>query len=137
MRTLILAVGLLVLAHAAFGADGTEVKVVRSWSGRIDKALVKHVPPEGIVLTHKQLQTLWKAWGVKDKLPRIDFEKHLVLVAAAPSSRLAIKPRLDEKGNLTFTVEATADLTRDAGYQVVLIPRAGVKTFKGKPVMKA
>jgi hypothetical protein len=129
---------LAALAAEPAGAGTAPVKPLKEWTGRVkDQKLRKLAPKLLYIVTQNELAKLWKAWEIKDKLPEVDFTRQLVLVAAAPSSRLTLKAALDDKGDLKVLAAATADLRPDFGYHILLISREGVKTINGKPVLKA
>jgi hypothetical protein len=127
-----------VLLLAPGPGDATPVKPLMQWTGRVkDKDLLKLAPARGYLSHEKDLEKLWKAWDIKEKMPAVDFTKELILVAAARSSSLSVSSKLDESGDLRITTVVTADLRPDFGYVIVLIPRAGVKTINGKPIERA
>ena len=118
--------------------EGEPIKPVKSWTGRIAVEQAKLAPKDGYIITQKALDTLWKDWAIKGDAPKVDFDKNIVLTAMTMSSGMGINPSLDKKtGNLEITVIATADITRDYGFHVVLIPRAGIKTINGMALGKA
>jgi len=104
--------------------------------GRIDAEQQRRSPKDGLVTGQNALAELWKVWKIKSELPTVDFTKELVLVATSMGSAMSMTPMLSESGDLTVTIVATADVTQDYGFQVVAVSRAGVKTYKGKPLPK-
>src|SRR5262245_59710056 len=134
--TLAVALAFASVCPAAGAAEGKDVEIPQLWGGRIKLELAKEAPAKGYLTSQKALDKLWKAWGAKGKAPKVDFDKEVVLVEATRSSRIGIQPKLSDKGDLTWVLSATADLTADAGYLIVTVPRAGVKTIKGKKVEK-
>ena len=132
------ALALAVGVQPAAGQEGEAIKPLKSWTGRISVEQAKLAPKDGYIVKQKVLDTLWKDWGIKGDAPKVDFDKNIVLTAMVTSSGMGINPSLDKKsGNLEVTVIATADITRDYGFHVVLIPRAGIKTIGGKAIEKA
>src|SRR5688500_7524977 len=100
---------LVVIATAA----GGEIKPVNSWEGKFsdDKDLPKQklATAKGYLTDDKDFAELWKAWRGEEKLPEIDFKKHLVFVATVrcAANRLRGTYTLDDKGNLTALHIAT------------------------------
>jgi hypothetical protein len=115
-----------------------ERKPVKSWSGRISNDQAKEAPANGYLVSEKGLARLWKSWGIKEKLPRIDFARELVLVATANGEGVAFTEiRVEEKGSLAWAVKATgAGTPDDAAYQIITIRRAGIRNIRGRVVNK-
>lgn len=99
-----------------------------------DESLMKQAPDGGVIASAKAMEKLAKAWGIK--VPKIDFEKSIVLLATTRGSELSIEgPRLKD-GDLTVGFITTDDLRPGFRYLLVVHPRAGVKTVNGKPLPK-
>jgi hypothetical protein len=96
----------------------------------------KEGPKRNYIVSEKELTRVWKAWKVKDEMPKVDFDKQLVLVVTSRSSGLGLTPRLEENGDLKVIAFATADLRPDYAFQFGLIPREGIKTIEGKAIEK-
>jgi hypothetical protein len=94
---------------------------------------VNHTSPE-VITNAKTLEKVWKAWGIKDKLPDVDFSKEIVLVATTTGSRLNLRPVIDDKGDLKALGLGTSDLRPGFRYVIVVVSREGVKTVNGKEV---
>jgi hypothetical protein len=96
--------------------------------------LANLAPKSGIIVNQKEYDRLTQAWTVKNP-PKVDFQKELLLVAAARSSQVTIEPKLDEAGDLRANVltnkDDTAGVTR---YAIRSVRRDGVKTVNGKPI---
>ena len=100
-----------------------------------DEKLAKRAPAAGVLVTKKGWDELLKSWDVKPPF-EVDFDKHLVVVATAQGSTLALTTAVDETGNLAVKVVATADLRPGFRYALKRIDRAGVKAVNGKPLPK-
>ncbi|MDW8266298.1 MAG: hypothetical protein RMJ52_13320 [Gemmataceae bacterium] len=126
--------GLTVMAAAA---PPKPVKPTNTWRGSVaDEKLAKEMPEDGVITNAKDFEKLVKAWKVADKVPEVNFEKELVLVAHTPGSRISLNPVLDDKGNLTVITLATQDLGTGFRYIMISVPRQGVKTVNGKELPK-
>jgi hypothetical protein len=139
MRTytlIAIAAGLLLAAGAAMAA-ATDVKPTNKWSGSVDdEALLKEAPKQGFIADEKTFTKVWKAWKVGDKVPTIDFKKELAVFETTSGSRLNVNARLTEDGDLKVLGLATRDLVPGFRYQILIVPREGVKTVNGKPLPK-
>lgn len=75
------------LVQALVQADVQPVKFVKQWKGkfvqRTDEPLMSEAPKSGYLANEKAWAKLWKAWRGKEELPKVDFEKQLVLVGVA------------------------------------------------------
>lgn len=99
-----------------------------------DEALARKAPPSGVIASAKGWEALAKEWGIKDA-PKVDFEKLLLTVATTRGSRLNLKPMVKD-GDLKVLAVSTRDLRPGFRYEIVSVPRAGVKTVNGQPLPK-
>jgi hypothetical protein len=114
-----------------------EVKATQEWSGSVEnEALQKEAPSDGLITDPKTFTKLWQAWKVGGKMPAVNFKKELALVATTSGSRLNTTARLTAAGDLKVLSMATLDFAPGFRYQIVLVPRDGVKTVNGKPLAK-
>jgi hypothetical protein len=105
----------------------------KEWSGSIaDEALQKEAPAEGFIADAKAFAKLWKAWKLGEKVPDVDFKKNLAVVATTAGSKLNVTTKLGDNGDLKVLALATRDLRPGFRYQIVLVPRDGVKMVNGK-----
>jgi hypothetical protein len=127
---------------SAFGADGKPVKPVKEWGGSFpkneDEKLRKEYPAGGCLASEKAWAKLWKAWRGKEELPKVDFEKQLVIVACTLGARNKIEARfkLDATGDLKGLMSATEIGGPGFVYLIMVLDRAGVKTYNGKTIGK-
>jgi hypothetical protein len=109
----------------------------KEWSGSLDnETLQKEAPADGFIADEKAFAKLWKAWKLGDKVPDVDFKKNLAVVATTGGSKLNITTKLGDNGDLKVLAVATRDLAPGFRYQIVLVPRDGVKTVNGKELPK-
>jgi hypothetical protein len=109
----------------------------KEWSGSLDdEALQKEAPADGFIADAKAFAKLWKAWKLGDKVPDVDFKKNLAVVATTVGSKLNVTTKLGDNGDLKVLALATRDLRPGFRYQIVLVPRDGVKTVNGKELPK-
>jgi hypothetical protein len=107
ITTLALCSFLSLVVEFALAEDKT-VKVEKEWKGgsgeKKDNEAWKQAPPDMVIADSKAWEKLWKAWHFEKELPKVDFEKDLILVVACegPNSIRIDKLTLSEKGNLTF-----------------------------------
>ncbi len=127
---------------SAAPAGEKPVKAVKEWKGKFlakeDEPLMKEAPKSGYLTDQKSWGKLWKAWRGKEELPRLDFEKQLVLVGAAECGRNTIGAdfKLDDKGDLKGGFMATEIGGPGFVYVIVVVDRSDIKTYNGKAIKK-
>jgi len=125
------------LAGPVFAADPTPLKVTNTWKGSVeDKKLATEMPENGVITNAKDFEKLIKAWKVAEKLPEVNFDKEIVLVAKTEGSVLNLNPVLSEKGDLKALGFASQDLVPGFRYVIISVPKEGVKTVNGKELPK-
>jgi hypothetical protein len=130
-------VAVLFPAAGGVAADPTPVKPTNTWMGSVeDEKLAKAKPENGVVTTAKEFEKLVQAWKVAEKVPDVNFDKEIVLVATTSGSVLKLNPALNEKGDLKNLGFASRDLQPGFRYVIVSVPRDGVKTVNGKELPK-
>ena len=131
----LMALALLGLVVPAAHAQKKPVKLANQWSGSVDdEKLMKDAPR--CITSKKGLEKLWKAWKITDKMPKVDFDKEIVVVEMTRGSRLRLGANLDEKGNLQVLGLGTQDLRPGFRYVIATVPKEGVKTVNGKELPK-
>jgi hypothetical protein len=126
-------------AEAALGEDKT-VKVEQEWKGGSDKKkdndAWKQAPQGGVIAGPRAWEKLWKAWQFAKELPKVDFEKDLILVAACPGpNSIVVDLKLSDKGDLKFQYGFTEKDGPGFRYRIMRVSRAGIKTV-GKKIPK-
>ena len=125
------------LAAGVAAAPPKPLKATNTWMGSIDdEKLAKDMPENGVITNAKDFEKLVKAWKVADKVPEVNFDKEIVLVARTEGSKLTLNASLDEKGDLKALGLATRDLLPGFRYVIISVPREGVKTVNGKDLPK-
>lgn len=119
---------LVAVAGDAVAAD----EKTRTWTGSVaDTALKADGPP--VIVTEAAFKKMFESWKFEKELPKVDFEKNLVVVATTVGSKIGGKPVLKD-GNLTFPAFSTRDIRPGFRYLIAVFPKDGVKTFDGKPL---
>jgi hypothetical protein len=125
------------LAAGVAAAAPTPLKATNTWMGSIDdEKLAKEMPENGVITNAKDFEKLVKAWKVADKVPEVNFDKEIILVAKTVGSKLRLNASLDEKGDLKALGLATQDLRPGFRYVIISVPKEGVKTVNGKELPK-
>ena len=103
-----------------------------------DEPLMKEKPASGYIANEKSWAKLWKAWRGNEEVPKVDFDKQLVLVGTVKCARngMNVRYKLDDKGNLEVTVMQTDIAGPGFNYQIVVVDRNGVKTINGAKIKK-
>jgi len=138
--------GVFVVVTCSWKAEHKELAVTRSWKGDRDIDGLKDIPAGGYIDQPAAWEKLWRAWRGKEELPKIDFEKELVVVGTRKSHdhRSSIYTLLTKEGDLLIGVAAELDNPLGYksekhplfGYHIGVINRAGVKSVGGKPLAK-
>jgi hypothetical protein len=131
-----LAAAMFLVAGVAVAAP-KPLKATNTWMGSIDdEKLAKEMPENGVITNAKNFEKLVKAWKVAEKVPEVNFDKEIVLVAKTEGSKLTLNASLDEKGDLKALGLATRDLRPGFRYVIISVPKEGVKTVNGKELPK-
>jgi predicted small integral membrane protein len=135
MKTFLCVIGFVMIAlvSTANAQDRKPLETLKEWRGdNPNEGLTKDSPK--FITNAKDLEKLWKAWDIKEKLPEIDFSKEILLVETTRGSRLNLKATLDEKGDLQSLGLATRDLRPGFRYVMITVNKAGIKTIAGKAI---
>jgi hypothetical protein len=135
MKTFLCVIGFVMIAlvSTANAQDKKPLETLKEWRGdNPNEGLAKDSPK--FITNAKDLEKLWKAWDIKEKVPEIDFAKEILLVETTRGSRLNLKATLDEKGDLQPLGLATRDLRPGFRYVMITVNKAGVKTIAGKAI---
>jgi hypothetical protein len=125
------------LAAGIAVAAPTPLKATNTWMGSIeDEKLAKEMPENGVITNAKDFEKLVKAWKVADKVPEVNFDKEIVIVAKTEGSKLTLNASLDEKGDVKALGLGTRDLRPGFRYVIISVPKEGVKTVNGKELPK-
>lgn len=126
----VIMVGFVLNANAQ---DRKPLETLKEWRGdNPNEGLAKDSPK--FVANSKDLEKLWKAWDIKEKIPEVDFAKEIILIATTRGSRLNLKATLDEKGDLQLLGIATRDLRPGFRYVIISVNKTGIKTIEGKAI---
>ena len=126
----VIMVGFVLNANAQ---DRKPLETLKEWRGdNPNEELSKDAPK--FVANSKDLEKLWKAWDIKEKIAEIDFAKEILLVETTRGSRLNLKATLDEKGDLQLLGLATRDLRPGFRYVIISVNKTGIKTIEGKAI---
>lgn len=115
-------------------AQKKKLDITKTWNGSVDDE--KAIKPEAIT-SAKSLEAAWKAWKLKDEMPKVDFSKEIVVAVYSVGSRLNIAAaNLDEKGNLTVLGFGTRDIRPGFRFVLGTVSKEGIKTVNGKDLPK-
>jgi hypothetical protein len=107
--------------------------VVRQWKGRLP--LEKGPLGVGHVTDAASLERIWAVWEIGEPMPKVDFERQIVLVAIVRSGLVMFKePMIDDRGDLKRNVVATPDAPSFLSWVVCLIERDGIRSVDGQPL---
>jgi hypothetical protein len=118
--------------------QSTPIKSKQGWEGMIKIELQKEAPQKSYIANNLDWAKLWKTYRENESLPKVDFDREIVLVSINNTSDpFQIIPSLSVTGNLTFTTLGTPTARQKANeraYVFELIDRTGIKTIDGKPI---
>jgi len=108
----------------------------KTWVGLLkEPALAKEKPAKGFIDSPADFPKLWKAWSDKEKVPEIDFEKQVVLVATTTKARIHGLHLIDNKGDVqVFVGLSSFALPNECSYGFLVVDREGIKTIQGKSI---
>ena len=113
-------------------AEDKRLEPVDQWSGSIpDKTLLGK--PAVAIGSQKAWEAQWNAWKLGG-IPKVDFEKHFVVLQTTEGGRLNLSLLLTAEGDLKVAALATRDLRPGFRYAMAAVPRADVKTVNGQPL---
>lgn len=116
------------------------IKVKKMWGGEIKLELRQQAPPNDFIVDEDAWAKLWKAYRGDDELPKINFDKQMILVKVGPNpNAIGYDPQrliLDEQGDLRVQYYSTWERYPDPNpktgrYIFLLISREGVKSING------
>ncbi len=89
------------------------------------------------VVSKEGLKELWESWKLAGDVPKVDFDKNLVVTNTTKGGILKLSDvKLKEGGDLQVVAIATRDLRPGIRYLLIVVPREGVKTIEGKEIPK-
>jgi RNA polymerase sigma factor (sigma-70 family) len=125
------------LIEAPGGATPAAGRATKEWAGRLaDGELEKEMPVDGFITTKEDFAKLWGAWMGKEKLPEINFDKELVLVATFSKGRVFEILLIVGKGDAKAVVGRKAEEVQGFTFLIAVFNREGIKTIDGKPIKK-
>jgi RNA polymerase sigma factor (sigma-70 family) len=122
------------------GSVNKPVTVGQKWTGSFpkseDEPLMKETPAHSYIADEKTWAKLWKAWRGNEELPKVDFDKQLVIVGTVKCAKngMNLNTKLDDNGNLEVSVFQTDIAGPGFRYQIVVVDRTGVKTVNGAEI---
>ena len=125
---------ILFAAATAAGAAVTNVKTLKTWTGRMP--IVIQPLLQQSVITTPDLQRVWATCQMKDSPPEIDFDKRMVLIAVRQSSAVKFSSIKLDKGDLKTSISVAPDKPNQYTCTFALVDRKGVKTLNGGPIGK-
>lgn len=118
-------------------ADPVSVEIEKKWSGSLPVKSLKMFPEKqqnsrvAYVSSQEKWKSLWTAFGSPGELPKVDFEKHLVVVAKNTGylNRISVASAALDNGVLRVDADETKSARRivDTVYcGILIVPRKGI-----------
>jgi len=118
----------------AAAQEKKKVEVTKTWSGSV--ADEKAMKPE-VITSAKGLEAVWKAWKAEGDVPKVDFDKNIVVAVYNSGSKLNLAgATLDDKGDLQVLGMGTRDLAPGFRYVLGVVSKEGIKTVNKKELPK-
>ena len=131
---LVAAVLAVVIPSDAMAQKKTKVEVTQKWNGSVEDE--KATKPD-VITSAKGLEAAWKAWKATGDVPKVDFDKNIIVAAYSVGSRLTITgAQLDDAGNLQVLAISSADFGTGFRYVLGVVSKEGVKTVNKKELPK-
>ena len=138
IRTYLVGLAILRVWAASGGranAEDRKVEPVSSWWGILkEKKLTEMARKKGYITTNAAWKKLWEAWRRDEKLPEVDFTKHLVLVDLGGIHPVGYELRLTDQRDLDIKLSPRVPPERGDGYGIAVIERSAVKTIRDKAI---
>jgi hypothetical protein len=119
-------------------SGGKLIRVEKAWGGVIKLKLQRQAPPNGFIANEEAWAKLWRVYRESDELPKIDFDKQMILVRLGNDLGMVLDDfMLNEKGDLKAVSIGNLGCNlhpKFCQYQFLLISREGVKSVNGKPI---
>jgi hypothetical protein len=128
------------LVSNAIGQPRPEfVKPLEKWAGVVTNEKQKAAwPADGLIADEQAWAKLWTAWRPDDDVPEVEFSTSVVFVGLVPGpNRTIFAASLDAQGDLKITLGGTKVGGPGFGYVFAVLPREGIKTYRGQPLPKA
>ncbi len=141
VRHRFVSVSVIVLAALApwvtFAQEHTVKPSKNLITGLVDGEEVEELaPPHGFVATKVEFEKLWKAWLLEDKVPAVDFQSSLVVVATSREGPIKEAVLVDAKktGDMKIRVKLEARPRARPCTSCSRSSRAGIKTIEGEAI---
>jgi hypothetical protein len=118
-------------------AGWTPVKLKQIWCGQVSQELRSAVPKRGYITNHRDWTRLWQTYRSDEKVPRVNFDRELILVYVhTDSNTVYMSPMLNTKGDLANNISFTevASSNSSCTYKFGSIDRREIKTIAGKAI---
>ena len=112
-------------------AKSASIRPSQTWSGRIPLNI--QPPFQSSLARQEDFNRVWAQCQVKGTVPKVDFKKHLVLLAVARGSVVKFANLSLDDGNLKTSVVVTPDIPNHMTCAIALVGRAGVVRVNGVP----
>ena len=112
------------------------LKPSAQWTGVLRDAALEAALPEGnLIADEESWAKLWKAWRPDEELPEVDFAESIVYAGTVPGpNRTIFAASRNADGELTITLGGTKIGGPGFGYVLAVLPRTGLKTYRGRPL---
>ncbi|TWT39624.1 hypothetical protein [Blastopirellula retiformator] len=123
-----------VVAPLAISAE-LEVDPQQDWYGKTpDNSLKSLAPKSGFVADSDAWEKLWTAWRPNEELPKLDFDRQIVLVGVVDGpNRVMMRPTL-QADDIRFIAAGTRMAGPGFAYRLVVVDKGDAKKVNGKAI---
>jgi len=106
-------------------------KLIKQYTGELKNSSM-NVHISQFITDTETLIDAWETLDISGKVPKIDFNKQLVVVSTWKGSSFTPSYYVDRNGDLKTTILGTLDLRSGLQYALAIFDREGIKTVQGK-----
>jgi len=121
----------LALTTCIHVSAGSNPKLIKQHTGELkNSSVIMHISQ--FITDSETLIDAWETLDISGKVPKIDFNKQLVVVSTWRGSSFTPSYYVDSNGELKTTIIGTMDLRSGLRYALAIFDREGIKTVQGK-----
>jgi hypothetical protein len=113
-------------------AEAGKIAPIARWGGQAGKV---GSGDSGYICNQYNLKEFWQKWEIAKPTPQIDFNRELAVFYLGSGGPHLMNLSLEESGNLVAEYVQTPTASRQPNYLIFTVPRYGVKSLNGIPIM--
>lgn len=113
-------------------AEAGELAPIARWGGQAGKV---GDGSSGYMCSQDDLNEFWEKWEIAKPKPTIDFDRELAIFYMGSGGPHLMSLSLEESGNLVAVYVQLPIASRHPNYLIYTVPRLGIKSINGDPVL--